>query len=165
MAGKVCKDCRFYVSLHYSLRVHFFERILRANTVDMLRLDGIPPRPPRPPWSEASDPRLLLLRASDPDPRRPPPSSSLQRRPRAATGTRSSPLGLATNEKENMSRTHFTVQAAGCNCTKIGVLHPFDRELYWPRPRPRPSLSGVISLCGGPKLRLLFVCLGPLGQC
>ena len=153
MAGDVSKDCRFHVSLYYSLRVHFFERILRANTVDMLRLDGIPP----PPWSEASDPRLLLLRASDPDPRRPPPSSSLQRRPRGATGTRSSPLGLATNEKENMSRTHFTVQVAGCNCTKIGVLHPFEWELYWPRP--------VISLCGGPKLRLLFVCLGPLGQC
>ena len=145
-----------YVSLYYSLRVHFFDRILRANTVDMLRLDGISPTPTPP--SEASEPRLLLLRASDPDPRRPPPSSSLPRRPRPATGTRSSPLGLATNEKENMSRTHFTVQLAGCNCTKIGVLHPFKWELYWPR--PRPTLSGVISLCGGPTLRLLFVCLG-----
>ena len=112
MAGDVSKDCRFHVSLYYSLRVHFFERILRANTVDMLRLDGIPPPPP-PPWSEASDPRLLVLRASDPDPRRPPPSSSLQRRPRAATGTRSSPLGLATNEKENMSRTH-ALHSPGC---------------------------------------------------
>ena len=109
MAGKISKDCRFYVSLHYSLRVHFFERILRANTVDMLRLDGIPP----PAWSEASDPRLLLLRASDPDPRRPPPSSSLQRRPRRGTGTRSSPLGLATNEKENMPRTH-ALHSPGC---------------------------------------------------
>ena len=85
----------------YSLRVHFFERILRANTADMLKLGGTLPPP-----SEAADPRLLLC-ASDPDPRRPPrpppPSLPLPPRPRA-TGTRSSPLGFATKEKENMAR-------------------------------------------------------------
>ena len=94
----------------YSPRVHFFERFLRANIVDILRLGGMLP------LSEAADPRLLLC-ASDPDPRRPPPSLPLPPRPRPrATGTRSSPLGFETNENENMSiecrRTYSSDQIA-----------------------------------------------------
>ena len=65
---------------------HFFERILRAKIADMLRLGGrlllMAPPPPSSP-------------TADPEPRRLP--SPLP----PATGTRPSPLGLAT--KENMA--------------------------------------------------------------
>ena len=130
----------------YSLRVHFFERILRANTADMLKLGGTLPPP-----SEAADPRLLLC-ASDPDPRRPPrpppPSLPLPPRPRA-TGTRSSPLGFATKEKENMARidararTHSSDQIANKQSARVSQsvllrwsrLFPFflecDRVSVW----------------------------------
>ena len=100
----------FGVRVLYSLR-KLLERLLRANIADMLRLDGTLPPP-----SEAADPRLLLC-ASDPDSRRPPrpPLLSLPLPPRPrATGTRSSPLGFATKEKENMFRIDARTPQPNC---------------------------------------------------